>query len=371
MKMAVKPVSGVFVLFLLPMLALEGCGKKDEGEPITIVRPVKTVVVQGFAEGEQTFPGRVDAGEKLVMSFRVPGRIVELPVKKGEAVKKGQLIARLDPRDYEISVEEANATFQRAESDFQRYKRLYETDAVPLADLDQRRSERDVARAKLEEAKKNLSYTELRAPFAGMIGNRYVENHMDIKAQEDIVDLNDTTSVEVTINAAENVVAAINRFQEDLDLRVYAEFDAAPGKRYELTLKELAARADPETQTFQVVFTMPQPNDFTLLPGMTALVRAVINAKPGTHVDVPISVPAIAVKTSPEGDKIVWVVDADDMTVHPKKVNVGSMRGTQAIEVLEGLEGGERVVVAGLAQLSDGMKVRFWEDQEQKADTAR
>ena len=364
MKFHKMCMSAAVLLILVPLLLASGCGKKDEGEPAEIVRPVKTAVVEGFAEGEQTFPGQVDAGSKLLVSFRVPGRIVELPVRKGEALEKGQLIARLDPRDYEIAVEEAKATFQRAESDFQRYKRLYETDAVPLADLDQRRSERDVARARLDEAEKNLGYTYLRAPFAGMIGNRYVENHMDIRAQEEVVDLNDTSIVEVKINAAENLVALMQQFALQLDIKVYAEYDAKPDKRYELTLKETAARADPQTQTFQVVFTMPQPGDIALLPGMTALVRLVASIKPGASIDIPISVPAIAVMTSPAGDKVVWVVDTDNMTVHSRKVSVGSMRGTAAIEILEGLEGGEHVVIAGLASLNEGMKVRFWEEQE-------
>jgi len=364
MKIECKQVYAPLFLILAPLLLAAGCGKKDKAEPAEVVRPVKTAVVQGFAEGEQTFPGMVDAGNKLLVSFRVSGRIIELPVRKGEAVEKGQLIARLDPRDYEISVEATKADFQRTEADFQRYKRLYETDAVPLADLDQRRSERDVAKARLDEAEKNLGYTYLRAPFSGMIGNRYVENHMDVKSQEEIVDLNDTTTVEVKINVAENLVALMKQFEDELDLKVYAEFDAAPGRRFALRIKEIAARADPQTQTFQVTFAMPQPGNLTLLPGMTALVRLVVNIKPGASIDIPISVPAIAVVTSSDGDKVVWVVNTDDMTVHTRKVTVGSLRGTYVIEILEGLEGGERVVIAGLAQLSEGMKVRFWEEQE-------
>jgi multidrug efflux pump subunit AcrA (membrane-fusion protein) len=97
---------------------------------------------------------------------------------------------------------------------------------------------------------------------------------------------------------------------------------------------------------------------------MTALVRVVANVRPGASIEIPISVSAIAVVSSADGDKMVWVVNTDDMTVHARKVTVGSMRGSQAIEILEGLEGGEHVVIAGLAQLSEGMKVRFWEEQE-------
>jgi RND family efflux transporter MFP subunit len=347
------------------MLLLAGCGEQEPERAPDVIRPVKTAVVEGFAEGAQLFPGRVEAGTRMVVSFRVPGRIIELPIREGETIQKGQLIARLDPRDYAIAVSETKATFQRAEADFRRYQRLYETDAVPLADLDQRRSERDVAKARLEDAEKNLGYTKLRAPFTGMIGNRYVENFMDVQAQEQIVDLNDPSVIEVKINAAENLVAAIQRFQEQIELDIYAEYDAAPGQQYELQLKEIAARADPETQTFEATFIMPQPEDLNLLPGMTALVRVRTRIKPGATVELPITVPAIAVKTSPTGENIVWLVDPADMTVHATEVVVGQMHGTKDIVVRAGLSSGEHVVIAGLAQLRDGMKVRFWKEQEE------
>ena len=329
------------------------------------MRPVKTATVQGFQLGEQSFPATVDAGRKLVVSFRVPGRLVELPVRKGQAVAKGDLIARLEPRDFEIAVEEARATFQKASADFERYKTLYERNAVPLADLDQRRSQRDVAQARLDEARQNLDYTSLRAPFAGMIGNRYVENFMDVSAQQEIVDLNDTTSVDVRVDASELTIATIRQYREHLDLGLFAEFDAAPGRSYPVTVKEIAARADPQTQTFQVVFTMPQPREITLLPGMTGRVRIVATMKPGASLDVPLTIPAIAVETLPDGGTVVWVVDRGSMTVRRQPVVVGGMQGDADVEVREGLAAGDLVVTAGLAQLAEGQQVRFWDEQEQ------
>lgn len=353
-------------LLLLAWLAITaGCGKKEAEEAAPVVRPVKTVAVQGFQPGEYTFPATVDAGRKLIVSFRVPGRIVELPVKKGETLASGALIARLDPADYEIAVQEAQATFQKAEADYQRYQTLYEKNAVPRADLDQRRSQRDVTRAKLDEARKNLGYTELRAPFAGMIGNRYVENFMDVSAQQEIVDLNDTTTVDVRVDASETIVSPLKQYGDMLIMQYVAEFDAAPGKRYPLTLKELAARADPQTQTFQIVFSMPQPRDITLLPGMTGRVRILVDRKPGVTLDVAMTVPAIAVETRPAGESIVWVVDPEAMVVHQRPVKVGEMRGTGDVVILEGLAVGERVVIAGLAQLREGQAVRYWEEQGQ------
>lgn len=353
------------VLLLAGSAAIGACGKKEAPEAAPIVRPVKTVAVQGFQPGAYVFPATIDAGRKLIVSFRVPGRIVELPVRKGEAVREGALIARLDAGDYEIAVQEAQATYQKAEADYQRYKTLYEKNAVPLADLDQRRAERDVGKARLDDARKNLGYTELRAPFAGMIGNRYVENFMDVSAQQEIVDLNDTTSVEVRIDASETVVSPLKQFAEQLALRFTAEFDAAPGKEYPLTLKEIAARADPQTQTFQAIFSMPQPDDITLLPGMTGRMRITVSLKPGATIDVSQTIPAIAVDSRPSGEKIVWVVDPETMVVHQREVQLGEISGTGDVIILAGLSAGERVVTAGLGQLRDGMAVRYWEQQEQ------
>ncbi len=352
------------LLALAAMALLTGCGGKEAAETAPVIRPVKTAAVQGFQLGEMGFPASVDAGRKLVVSFRVPGRLVELPVRKGQAVAKGDLIARLEPRDFEIAVEEARASYQKAAADFERYKTLYEKNAVPLADLDQRRSQRDVAQARLDEARQNLDYTSLRAPFAGMIGNRYVENFMDVAVQQEIVDLNDTTSVDVRIDASEMVVATFKQYREQIDLGMFADFDAAPGKSYPLTVKEIASRADPETQTFQVVFTMPQPREISLLPGMTGRVRLVATPKAGAAIDIQKSIPAIAVETSPGGESVVWVVDRATMTVRRQTITVGGMQGDADVVVREGLEAGDLVVTAGLAQLSEGQQVRFWEEQE-------
>jgi len=360
-------VSKFFISCLLitaATLLVSGCGQKEQEDGGPIVRPVKTAVVAGFHEGEFTFPATVEAGRKMVVSFRVPGRIIELPIKEGQDVKEGQLIARLDPKDYQIAVDEERASFTRATADFDRYKTLYEKDAVPLADLDLKRSQRDVAQAKLNEAEKNLSYTYLRASFDGTIGNRYVENFMDIKVQEQIVDLNNTDIVEIKINAPENLVSSLRNFERQLEVKSYAEFASAAGKQYELTLKELSARADPQTQTFQITFQMPQPDDITLLPGMSAKVRLIATARAGAEITVPVAVPAIAVIGGETGGNYVWVVKADDMTVHKVDVVVGQLKGTDEIEIEDGLEGGEFIVVAGMKVLTEGMKVRFWDEQD-------
>ena len=338
-----------------------GCGGKADIDTEPVVRPVKTIVAGGFMTGEFRFPATVDAGEKALMSFRVSGRLIELPVKEGQTVKKGDLLARLDPTDFVIALDEAKARYSRAQSDFVRYQRLYERNAVPLSDLELRRSMRDVSKAKMDEAEKNLGYTRLTAPFDGQIGRRYVENFMDVTAQQEIVDVNDVTNVEIVINVAENFIKQISAgYRAD----AFGVFEVAPGQRFPLTLKEISNRADPQTQTFKVTYLMAQPQGFTLLPGMTATAVVTISQTGDVIEPETISVPAIAVMGDERGAGFVWIVAEGDMTVHKRTVTIGAMSGSDEVTVLEGLAGGETIVVAGMSKLQEGMKVYIWKPED-------
>ena len=351
-----------FLIAATLVIVFAGCGE-EEAELPPVIRPVKTVIVSGFGEGEITFPATVEAGEKLLMSFRVPGRIVELPVREGEEIRKGQLIAKLDPLDYQIAVNEARAEYNKAQADLKRYQKLYEKDAVPLADLDLRISQRDVNKARLEKAEKNLSYTYMRAPFTGNIGRRYVENFMDVRANESIVDLNDITNVEVKIDVPESIISLTRTRGDKLDLKIFAEYETSPGKQYPLTVKEISNRADPLTQTFEVTFIMPQPDDIALLPGMNAMVRLEATIKENVDFESRIMIPAFAVMGADDEGSYVWIVDKSDMTVHMTTVDIGQMTGSDGIFITSGLMGGELLVVAGMKSLQEGMKVQLWKPE--------
>lgn len=346
---------------IMAVLLIAGCGKKQVEEAAPVVRPVKTITVGGVASGEFIFPATVEAGEKALMSFRVSGRLIELNVEDGQTVKEGDLIGRLDPINFEIAVNEATALFTKSESDHRRYQQLYEKNAVPLSELELRQSQRDVSKARLDEAKQNLMYTYLRAPFEGQVGRRYVENHMDVRAQDPIVDVNDVRNVEIIINVSENLIKGIRR---GAVAESFALFEAAPGVEFPLTIKEAANRADPETQTFRVTFLMPQPDGVNLLPGMTAEVKVLVKEIEENIELETISIPAIAVMGDENGADYVMVVDEESLTVSKRIVTIGRMAGSTDILVLNGLEGGEIIAVAGLPKLRDGMKVRIWDEQD-------
>jgi RND family efflux transporter MFP subunit len=335
-------------------IILCSCGGEEKDETqVQVVRPVKTITLGGGQGMGRSFPGKVQGSQRVNLSFRVQGPLIELPVNEGDEVKKGQLLARLDQRDYQIAYDEAHAQYIEAQADYKRYKDLYERNAVPVADLDVRRAKRDTAKARLDYAKANLDYTYLKAPFGGYVGAKYVQNYEEVKPFDNILSLQDLTKVEIVIDLPENILAST---KEGDVAGLYATFQAAPGERFPLVIKEVSAQADPRTQTYRATLSMDQPDIIRVLPGMTAQVHyegKTNNDDNGSY----FIIPAIAVVTGDGPDQYVWVVDQNDLTVHKRKVRVGAVTGQRDIEILGGLKAGEMIAVSGIMQLQEGMQV--------------
>jgi RND family efflux transporter MFP subunit len=370
----------VCLTFFIVLLATS-CGREEEKSTVAeVVRPVKVITIDSGGSGSGLqLPGKVRAAQRVELGFQVVGgRLVELPIagKEGGYVKKGELLARIDPKDFQTDLRnaegqlrEAQAALDLAKSEYARIQRIRKEDpgATSQAMADRRREAVNQAqgrikslKAAMDNAKNQLSYTYLRAPFSGLIAKRYVDNFQEVKPKQPIVSLEDISNVELLIDVPETVMA-IAREGAQGSVEAVAEFPTAPGKQFPLKPKEFATKADPATQTYQVVLQMPQPEDINVLPGMTA---TVVVSVPGQEKEErAISIPAIAVMTDPNGTNYVWLVDSANMNVLKKEVKVGRLAGSENIDVLEGLEGGETLVVAGGTKLQEGMKVSFWEQK--------
>ena len=247
-----------------------GCGKKEEPAPKEVVRPVKVYTVQGGGgDVPLTFSAKTRANRRVDLSFKVPGPLVELPVEEGQELKKGQLIARILPRDFKIRLDEAKARAINAERQYDRYKELYVRKQVSKAEFDRYKASRDVAAAQLEDAQNALKDTYLKAPFDGIVAKRYVQNFEEVQAKQAIVFYQDLSKIEVLVDAPETVVVTLKQGQK---IEATATFAAAPDKQFPLELKEFSTEADPQTQTYQVVLVMDRPEGINILPGMTATV---------------------------------------------------------------------------------------------------
>jgi RND family efflux transporter MFP subunit len=340
----------------LLLLASSGCKEAPVEETPTVVRPIKMHTVAGAAGIERSFPGRVAAASQVDLSFRVRGPLIEFSVLEGQEIGRGDVLARIDPRDYRIRVESAQAGFDQARADFDRTAALYERDAVSRAQLDQTRAARDTAKATLDDAEADLGDTRLRAPFSGLIAETFVENFQDVRSGQRIVSLVAVDQVEIRVDLPESIVARIRLGRRE-GVRIRARFEAAPGREFDLQVVEMAAQADPRTQTYRGTLRMEQPEGVNILPGMTANVFGEDNTDVGTS----IVIPAIAVVASGEGTAHVWLVDSSAMTVSRRTVTTGSLAGKDGIEIHGGLEPGDTIAISAVSRLQDGMQVKSLE----------
>ena len=363
------------------------------------------------------FPGKVEASKKVTLAFQVPGLLVKLPVKEGQKVAKGQVIAQLRQDEFqarlktlqsqldqaraklralrsgerpeerlrlESQVRSAEAKLANARTEFNRGSLLVQSRAIAQSEFEHLKTaylvaqeELKAARQMLEigavareedieareadvrglegrvvEANVSLEDCTLHAPYDGIIAQRFVEQNQSIKAQEPIVKFQDVDEIVIGVDVPETVMAADIRSADVV--RMLAEFSAAPGLQFPVDIREVAQRADPTTQTFHVRVAMKAPPNVTLLPGMTGTVTFTYRRASvlGDLILVPIS----AIVNDGAEKQAVWLIDSEQ-TVTRRPVKIREATGSQ-IEIAEGLQPGDRIAVAGVTFLRNGMKVR-------------
>ncbi|WP_440056490.1 efflux RND transporter periplasmic adaptor subunit (plasmid) [Pseudoalteromonas sp. T1lg65] len=350
----------VFSILLLAT-ALGGCEKQAEqnNQPDPI-RPVKLhQVTDPSATTMRSFPAEVVANQGSYIAFRVNGELIEFPVLAGQEVEKGQLLAKLDPEDFELQYEQRKAQFELAKAQLSRVEPLFEKGIATKAEFDKALADKQVAESAFKIAKTNLEYSELRAPFSGTVAKVFVKNFENIAAKQNILRLETRDMMDVVIHVPEKLVARVDK---DSDYQPTVVFDSYPHKSYSLTVKEWDTQADPTTLSYKVVFTLPIPKDFNLLAGMTGHVY-IDSSKITQDGVINIVIPNQAVfsdKTQQtQGNSYVWVFDETQQTVSKQAVKVGPLRH-DGIEILAGLQPGQKVVAAGVHYLKEGAKVRPW-----------
>mgnify|MGYP001815125464 FL=1 len=344
---------------------LVGCSREAPEPPPAASRPVKLFAVGGGSNAAiRTFPGRVDATQRAELAFRVSGQLQQLLIKEGDLVEQGQVLARLDPTDYKIVLEDRQANYDNAKRNFERGKELIVDGNISRIDYDRMEAEYRTASAALTAAQQDLEYTVLTAPFKGRIARRNVENFEEVLARQTVIWLQNITELDVIIDLPESVVRSVRgEARQEGNLRsgetagtvkAYASFEGRSDRRFNLKPKELATKADDQTQTFRTTFTMDAPTDFNVLPGMTA--NVIIDLTAVIDKDAVKWVPARAVQADNTMEPRVWVLDPATMTVSSRPVKIGRMSG-RSIQVMEGLDGDEEIVSVGAPYLAEGMRV--------------
>jgi RND family efflux transporter MFP subunit len=203
-------------------------------------------------------------------------------------------------------------------------------------------------------AENQLSYTYLRAPFAGTVVGTFVENFETVQAKQPVVRLVDTTRIEMVIDVPETMIS-----RAPLVKTVYVTFDAFPGHELAATIKEIGTEASRTTRTYPITLIMDQPENIKILPGMAGkTIRADADLPPDLE-QVGIQVPVGAIFTlEAEAQSYVWVIDGESKTIAKRSVSTGEITAT-GIRVTAGLVPGEWIVIAGVHSLEEGQKVQL------------
>ena len=384
MKTIIKIVIGVAVIAGI-CYGLNDFRQSQESLPAPeIVRPVRTVTLQGGNDSfTRRYFGTVQGGKRADLSFRVPGTLNRINTEKGSSVKRGTLLATLDPRDFntriaqaQSALSQAQAQYKNTEADFKRYENLYRQKVIARAQYDTYKTQVDVAKSAVDSAQANLKAardslrdTELRAPFDGVISDRKVENFQDINAKQTIFTLQDLNTLEIVFNIPDNdiLIAPVPKVRNLQDLKEHAElfnitakFDALPEKSFPLAIKEVAAQAT-AANTYPITAVMPTQRDIRILPGMSVTVAVDFAPEDSKSENRgKYSVPVTAIRS--EGrNNYVWRYAVGQVSRVP--VRVGEIHDGGYVDI-EGdtLKGGDVIVTAGVYFLHEGQRVRLTED---------
>ena len=358
-----KNVTQYLTGIITTTLLVVGCSSEPDGKDTATTeaksRPVKMMDV-GLSGKEALlhFPAVVQPNESSTLSFAVSGILKSISVKESQAVVKGDVLATLEKRDFEIKLESAKSQYDNAEQEYQRARELIKSDVITRSELAQKKTTRDTSAASFEQAQKALKDSTLIAPFSGSVSSVSFKKSENVQAGKPVLVLLGRGAYKVVFNLPSNIIAHAKKPSESKKI-AYVVLEAEPGLKIPASFKEVSLEADQSSQTYAVTMTFLGPEHLNILPGMNADVWIEDPSKLSN--DQSISVPLSAVGIKGDG-RYVWVVDKVTLIVTKRDVVLEDGVGL-TLKVVSGLEKGDSIVVAGISSLTDGMKVRPWSKQ--------
>ena len=357
------------LLFLLGILA---CGEEPPPPPKPI-RAIKTITVSETISGKlREFSGVVEAADSSVISFEVSGNVQEVRVDVGDRFTRGQVLATLDAEPFQLTVAEIEAELKKArdnviktEAEYNRQKRIFEQGAgakrrVEVAEFNYLAAKSGVKFqiARLNNAKRDLNRTILRAPFDGAIANRYIDAFNEVARGQKCFDIFEFTGMEVAISIPEDVIDEVH-----MDQKGEIRFSVFADRNYQGRVTEISKVAG-TANAFPIKLTIEAP-DHRIRPGMTARVTLLLTEDDEKAVYL---VPLSAIAQRGDTTKgFIYIYDSQTSTVKKTPIEAGSVRDN-SVAIEKGVEKGDIVAVAGVSFLEDGQKVKLMKPKEEEKD---
>jgi multidrug efflux system membrane fusion protein len=344
----------IYLFAISVMLLATSCGHKKEGD-VTLIRPVKTATASSQSVIRKDFSGIVEAVEYVKLAFRVSGQVINLPVVEGQRVKKGQLIAAIDPRDISLQYAADKAAYETAAAQVERNKRLLGRQAISVQEYEISVANYQKAKSAYELSSNNMRDTKLTAPFDGSIEKRLVENYQRVNSGEGIVQLVNTQKLRIKFTVPDDYLYLLRA--KDVTFKVV--FDTYPDTVFNAKLEEYLDISTAGTG-IPVTITIEDPafnrSLYDVKPGFTCKIKLASDVAPFLEEKL-VNIPLSAIFGESENQKTyVWVVK--DNKVSKREVTVYSPTGEANALISTDVQPGETIVIAGVHQLVDGQTVK-------------
>ncbi len=325
------------------LMLLTGCDKvknQTTDGRLVLVQTVKENDVANVA----TYPGRTRAANEANVSFRVSGTLLKVSVHTGDHVRRGQVIAQMDDRDYRVQLAAAEAEYTQVKAEANRVMALYADSVGTANNYDKARYGLQQITQKLQHCKDQLNDCLLRAPFDGYVQNVLHDAHETVGSGMPVLSLIGQGQTEVVIN-----IPASENLRSDQFSSFSARFDVLPGEQFPLTLLSIARQAN-VNQLYEVRLAL-QGDHPQITPGMSSMVQITFRDDDSKPALVPLSA------VCRTGDASAVFVYADGR-IHRTAVTLGRVHNNGNVEIVKGLKAGDQIVVSGVNTLTDGEAVR-------------
>ena len=320
----------------------------------TFEQIVYTQEVQPLGYVNKSFAAVVESAEQTSLAFQMGGEIIELNVMAGDVVRKGEVVAKVDPTDSRLQMEAAKALYITAKSEKERYKRLLSKNVISKQQYEAARATYVSRQSAYKNSLEVLENTEIFAPFTGIVEQKFAEAFQRVQPAQQVVKIINPDSLEIAFTISPSDSKLINAPK----VKYYIEFDNYPGVKFKAKLKRYID-VSIGGEGFPMIVSIDDPNfslkKYNIKAGYTCSVLMAVENTEENVLAVPIS--AIYASKTTTGSS-VWVYNPTTSIVELTKITTGELFGNDMIAVTSGLNRGDKIVTAGIYQLSEGQKVK-------------
>ena len=332
-------------LLLTALLMMFGCNNKAANEQINVPVPVVAKQIgKTNVDQEVSASANIEGSKTVKLGFLVAGKINFIAAGEGATVEAGQLLASLDPENYKIAKEMADANFDQAQDEYNRLNMMHERKSISDGDFSKISNTLKLARAQQRLQSKNLSDTKLYSPIKGVLLKKGVEVGEIIGAGLPLFAVSDISIIRVNAAIPENDLQQI-KIGANAAVHISSIDSTFTGK-----IVEIGSVAEPTTRSFTVKIELKNPG-LMIRPGMTAEVKMTT----GRKMDI-MAVPGEAVLRDADNTSYVFLADQTRKQAFKRKISLGRMTGSN-IEVTSGITPNEWVIVGGQHKLNDGSAI--------------